>query len=257
MQMKKLISAVGIVCLLAACANQAAPNKGTGNQAARQQATQKQTAQKPGAQTKQGTQTKATQHPGGGHDHITVIPSVDRDKKLTTNRYDSTNSGMGTATYSMMGSSSLLDGGPSSNLESQLAAAGVHGVKALVMDDCVFVAPADGKTLSVNHMDETQSHLLSGYQGSSARGKQPGDKVGTLGTSDQAGLMARAHDQIERIYGGRVQIRTVTNPDAVAAMERIRQSLSKHHPQAATMQKTNLASDLSLLLRSASTSKQP
>ncbi|QQE74297.1 hypothetical protein KDJ56_21075 [Brevibacillus composti] len=268
MRIPQIISGLSLICLLAACAGQGAPDQG--NQGAANQAGQN-----------QGTQTQSMhQQAAGGHEHdqMTVIPSVDRDKKLTTNRHGGTNSGMGTATYSRMGSSGLLDGGPSTNLESQLAAAGVNGVQVLVVHDSVFIAPADGKTLSVNQMDETQSHVLSNYRGSSQRGTQFKDgQVGTLGTSDRDGLLAQAKDQLERIYGGGVQIRTVTQPQAIAALERIKQSMGgarQLDPNNASTTgisgtagnnrttrtagstnaagNANLAQDLALLLRSAS-----
>ncbi|CAM5797533.1 MULTISPECIES: hypothetical protein [Brevibacillus] len=235
MRIRKMISGIGVICLLTACTNQATPNQGGQNQGAANQ----------GAQTQSMHQQAAP-----GHDHTTVIPSVDRDKKLTTNQYGATNSGMGTATYSMMGSSGLNDGGPSSNLEARLAAAGVNGVNVLVVHDCVFLAPADGKTLSTNSMDETQNHLLSPYEGSSYRGpSRPTDKIGTMGASAQAQTLSKAKDQIERIYGGGVEIRTVTNPQAIAAMDRIKQATRPGKESA------NIGDDLALLFRSGS--KQP
>ncbi|MEJ8544258.1 hypothetical protein [Brevibacillus borstelensis] len=235
MRIRRMISGIAAVCLLAACANQATPGQGGQNQGTANQ----------GAQTHSMHQQAAP-----GHDHTTVIPSVDRDKKLTTNQHGATNSGMGTATYSRIGSSGLDDGGPSSNLESRLAAAGVNGVNVLVVHDCVFLAPADGKTLSTNSMDETQNHLLSPYEGSSYRGPQrPTDKIGTMGASAHTHTLSKAKDQIERIYGGGVEIRTVTNPQAISAMERIKQETKAGKGHA------NIAKDMALLFRSAS--KQP
>lgn len=205
---------LGLALLVTACNNQAAPAP---QQPARTQA----------------------MHPGAHGD--TVIPSVDRDKKLTTNSHGTTYSGMGHALYSSMGSSHMHTGGPSTKLEAQLNAAGVHGVQALIVNDVIFLAPSTAKSQSINQMDPMQAHLISNFAGSSNRGHEPSDgtpgapgaghgTAGTLGTSDQGATFTQAKAQVERMYGTDAEVRVVTSKRGIDALEKVKKDLrAKKH----------------------------
>lgn len=190
---------LGIVLLLTACNNQAAPQK-------------------------HPTQTQSmNQAPG----HEIVIPSVDREKKMTTNAHGRTSNGMGTNVYSSIGSSHLHSDGPSTKLEAQLNAAGVHGIQALVLKDAVVICPATTRSQSVNQMDPMQSHLLSNFTGSSARGPEhttPGT-AGTLGRSDLNTTLSQARAQIQKLYGKNIRVLTVTSKPGIDAFEQVKKHL--------------------------------
>lgn len=188
---------LGIVLLLTACNNQAAPQP----QPAR-------------------TQNQAA--PGD-----IVIPSVDREKKMTTNSLGTTSNGMGTNVYSSIGSSHLHSDGPSTQLESQLNAAGVHGIQALVLKDAVVICPATTRSLSVNQMDPMQTHLLSNFTGSSARGTEhttPGT-AGTLGRSDLNTTLSQARAQIQKLYGKNTRVLTVTSKPGIEAFDQVKNQM--------------------------------
>ncbi|MGG1658917.1 hypothetical protein [Brevibacillus sp. NRS-1366] len=215
---------LGIVLLLTACTNQAAPQRPTRTQSMAP------------ATPQQLTQTQPT-HNVGNPD--TVIPSVDRDKKLTTNAHGTTYSGMGSNLYSSIGSSHLHSGGPSTKLEAQLNAAGVHGVQALIVNDMVFLAPSTAKSQSINHMDPMQSHLLNNFAGSSNRGSEPSDNIpgkgsagngtaGTLGTSDRNATFEQARAQVERMYGTDAEVRIVTSKKGVDALEKVKKQMKEN-----------------------------
>ena len=205
---------LGLALLVTACTNQAAP------------------APQHPARTQ-------TTHPAAHGD--TVIPSVDRDKKLTTNSHGTTYSGMGHALYSSMGSSHMHTGGPSTKLEAQLNAAGVHGVQALIVNDVIFLAPSTAKSQSINQMDPMQAHLISNFAGSSNRGHEPSDgtpgapgaghgTAGTLGTSDQGATFTQAKAQVERMYGTDAEVRVVTSKKGIDALEKVKKDLrAKKH----------------------------
>ena len=73
------------------------------------------------------------------HLHSTdVIPSYHGPKTETTNVHGNTTSGMGMSVYSMIGSSSLHEGGVSSHVQSRLAGLGIDGVKAFVLTTRLF-----------------------------------------------------------------------------------------------------------------------
>ncbi|GAB1530703.1 MULTISPECIES: hypothetical protein [Brevibacillus] len=217
---------LGTVILLTACMNQAAPPT------------------KP--HTPARTQS-TTQAPKGA----TVIPSVDRDKKFTTNAHGHTYSGMGNALYSSMGSSHLHTGGPSTKLEAQLKAAGVHGVQALIVNDAVYLAPSTANTQSINQMDPMQSHLISNYSGSSSRGhdaartKSGSGTPGTLGTSDHQSTFAQARAQIERIYGTDTPVKVVSSKKGIKALETVKKQMKDQKNQQA------MAEQLNVLIREA------
>ncbi|UKL00857.1 hypothetical protein [Brevibacillus brevis] len=219
---------LGTVLLLTACMNQAAPPT------------------KPQPHPPARTQSVA-QAPKGA----TVIPSVDRDKKLTTNAHGHTYSGMGNALYSSMGSSHLHTGGPSTKLEAQLKAAGVHGVQALIVNDAIYLAPSTANAQSINQMDPMQSHLISNYSGSSSRGhddartKSGSGTSGTLGTSDHRNTFAQARTQIERIYGTDTPVKFVSSKKGIKALETVKKHIRDQKNQQA------MAEQLNVLIREA------
>ncbi|QDS37249.1 hypothetical protein [Brevibacillus brevis] len=217
---------VGAVLLMTACMNQAAPP----------------TKPHPPAHTQSTAQTQKG---------ATVIPSVDRDKKFTTNAHGHTYSGMGNGLYSSMGSSHLHTGGPSTKLEAQLKAAGVHGVQALIVNDAIYLAPSTANAQSINQMDPMQSHLISNYSGSSSRGhdaahtKSGSGTSGTLGTSDHQNTFAQARTQIERIYGTDTPVKVVSSKKGIKALETVKKHIRDQKDKQA------MAEQLSVLMREA------
>ncbi|WP_400162188.1 hypothetical protein ACAF76_001035 [Brevibacillus sp. TJ4] len=215
---------LGLLLLLSACNN---------NQATPQQPQEN--------QTHSGEHGAHTQQNG-----VTVIPSVDRDKQLTTNRDNNTFSGMGTSLYSTIGSSGLHAGGPSTNLESKLNAAGIHGVQALIVNDMIVIAPASANTSSINQADPMQAHLLSNVRGSSARSPEwPDGTSGTMGTKAQTQSFAHIRDQIERLYGSDAQVMTVTSREGLQAFEQVKKQMNDGN------QNTLQAEQINTLLREA------
>jgi hypothetical protein len=193
---------LGIALLLTACNNQAAPQP-------------------------QPTRTETVKETPGRE---IVIPSVDRTKKVTTTANGTTFNGMGTNVYSSIGSSHLHSGGPSTRLEAQLNAAGIHGVQALVLRDAVVICPATSRSLSINQMDPMQAHLISSFTGSSARGNEhatPGT-AGTLGTSDRKTTFQHARAQIQRLYGKNTRVLTVTSRAGIEAFEQVKKQLHEN-----------------------------
>lgn len=212
---------LGAVLLLTACVNQAAPA--------------------PTPQPPARTQSLA-QNPNDA----TVIPSVDRDKQFTTNSQGHTYSGMGNALYSSMGSSHLHTGGPSTKLEAQLKAAGVHGVQAMIVNDAIYLAPSTANAQSINQMDPMQSHLISNYSGSSSRGhdaahtKSGSGTAGTLGTSDHQNTFAQARTQIERIYGTDTPVKFVSSKKGIKALETVKKHMRDQKNQQAMAEQLNV-----------------
>jgi hypothetical protein len=195
------ITGLGAILLLVACNNQAAPQ--------------------PPAQTQSINQAGTM-----GLNEPNVIPSVDRDKKLTTNSNGTTYSGMGTSLYSNIGSSNLHGGGPSTSLEARLNAAGINGIQVLVVNDLIIIAPSTAKSQSINQMDPMQSHLLSNYAGSSSRGPAtPRGTAGTLGTSGRDSLLEQARTEIVRLYGTDTQVWSVTSDKGVDALEQVKKRM--------------------------------
>ncbi|MFD2368515.1 hypothetical protein ACFSO0_00565 [Brevibacillus sp. GCM10020057] len=192
---------LGLALLLTACGNQAAPPA-------------------PPAQT------QSTIHPAAPGTEL-VIPSVDRDKKLTTNAQGTTHNGMGSNVYSSIGSSHLHSGGPSAKVEAQLNAAGIHGVQALVLPDAIVLCPATARSQTINQIDPMQAHLLSSFTGSSARGNELSARktAGTLGTSDYKATLAQARAQIHRLYGHNQRVLTVTSKSGIDAFEQVKKQM--------------------------------
>jgi len=182
-------------------------------------------------QQQNGAQTQSAGHAEHGQpDGVTVIPSIDRDKKLTTNRDNKTYSGMGTSLYSTIGSSGLHAGGPSTSLESRLNAAGIHGVQAMIINDMILVAPTSADTTSINQMDQMQAHLLGNYTGSSARGREwPDGTSGSMGTKSETNRsFARVRDQVERLFGSDAEVWTVTSREGVRVFEQVKKQMREN-----------------------------
>ncbi|GGD91117.1 hypothetical protein [Paenibacillus nasutitermitis] len=164
--------------------------------------------------------------PDQGHDGrwngISYIPSYSGPKYHTTNRKGTTYSGMGTSTYSRIGSSGLSEEGQSESgrLEAVLKNDGIQGVKVLMLGDKVVIgAEREG----ISGVDPLQSKLLSPYAGSAGR-----SNAHTSGTtairphsSRETGLEQAGH-RIRALLGGQTRVFTVSHPDALAAMERIK-----------------------------------
>ncbi|MFC5650309.1 hypothetical protein ACFPYJ_14455 [Paenibacillus solisilvae] len=152
-----------------------------------------------------------------------VIPSVDRIKRQTTNEYGTTTYGMGSSVYSMIGSSGLHSNGLSNHLESRLSGKGIGDVKVFVFDDTVILA-AKKRALTASQYDAMQEKVLSGTSGFSGRGKEPNTRVGTYGAgnknSDDNLDMAAKH--IQAVIGGQVHILKIVSPKAVETILRMR-----------------------------------
>lgn len=167
---------------------------------------------------------KSVQPPqiAGLHDPA-VIPSVDRDKTRTTNQYGATGQGMGNGVMSRIGSSGLRGRGASSDLEAELAGAGLAGVRVLVANDTVFLAAKD-RGPSASSTDHLQRKLLSNTGGLSGKGPEPGPHggVGVNGAkTDAADELAQAERWLKDRGAGE-RIVTVASPEAVALIDRLR-----------------------------------
>lgn len=157
-----------------------------------------------------------------GQPDAAVIPGVGRDKTRTTNQYGATGYGMGSGTLSRIGSSGLRGQGASSDLEAELAGAGLGGVRALVANDTVFLAARD-RGPSASAADPLQRKLLSGTGGLSGKGPEPGPHGG-IGIravdTDKTDTLAAAEQWLkDRGFGERIV--TVAGPEAVALIERL------------------------------------
>lgn len=168
---------------------------------------------------------------GNGHVHGTnnpdVIPSVDRTKKHTTK----TTEGMGTNVYSLIGSSSLHDGGISSHLESRLAGEGINGVKVFVLDDTVILARSKPEGTSTSY-DEMQNKVLKNTAGLSGKGNFDGVDETGANTDDN---LYQAKKLMNKAFDGHVQILTVTNPKAVTLIDRIKSTIKADNPSYSRM----------------------
>ncbi|PTY80740.1 hypothetical protein B5V89_00160 [Heyndrickxia sporothermodurans] len=202
---KWLVPFVGVLLVLAAC-----------------------TSQQGAKDRQQGIRN--TQHPMNVSTHndqdVNVIPSTDRSKKLTTNQHGEITSGPGSNVYSLIGSSSLHDGGISSHLESRLAGEGIPGIKVFVLDDTVILARAKQENTSI-HYDDMQNRVLSGTNGSSG-------KVENNSRNDIDNNVDDNLDHAKRImndaFDGHVQILTITNANAPKLIERIKSNLKGKAP---------------------------
>jgi hypothetical protein len=184
-----------------------------------------------------------------GNGDTRAIPSVDRMKTRTTNEFGGTSYGLGSSVYSTIGSSGLHSHGLSSHLESRLSGSGLENIRVFAMDDIVILA-ADKHSKVAVHYDSLQQKLLGGTSGLSAIGPEtgPGIKIGTKSAGDSA-----THDNMTlaerwiRDNMGSVTVYTVTNPEAVRTIDRIR-AHAGGSPRV-------IAADLEKLLRMAAQSK--
>lgn len=175
---------------------------------------------------------------GNGHAHgETVIPSIDR----TSNEQQTTN-GMGSNVYSLIGSSSLHDGGISSHLESRLSGEGIPGIKVFVIDDTIILARAQQETTSTRY-DELQDKVLRNTSGLSGKGSQDGVDPEKLNNDDN---LERAKEVMNKAFDGHVQILTITNPDAPPLMEGIKNNIKSPTPSY-----NKLSSDIITLVKMA------
>jgi len=190
-------------------------------------------------------QEKSLNTKGNGHVHGTtsnpnVIPSIDRAKKKTTNGNNQTTNGMGTNVYSMIGSSSLHDGGISSHLESRLSGEGIPGIKVFVLDDTIILARAQQETTSTRY-DEMQSKVLKNTSGLSGKGNLDGVDPSKLNTDDN---LDRAKEVMGKAFNGQVQILTITNPQALPLIDGIKANIKSEAPNY-----TSLSSDIQTLIK--------
>ncbi|MEC0201388.1 hypothetical protein P4H39_01950 [Paenibacillus lautus] len=195
----------------------------------------------------QNTQSMDQRNADAVHLHSTdVIPSYHGPKTETTNVHGNTTSGMGMSVYSMIGSSSLHEGGVSSHVQSRLAGLGIDGVKAFVLNDTIVLARAESQ-VSSNHYDNMQQKVLSQTEGMSGKG-EPDEGVSGAKIADNDN-MSQAKEQVKSMFNEEVQILTVTNPQAPALIDRI---ASKLHD---APRDESIARDISELLRMASDKK--
>jgi len=181
---------------------------------------------------------------GNGHVHnqnsVNVIPSVDRAKKSTTNRNSQTTEGIGTNVYSLIGSSSLHDGGISSHLESRLSGEGIPGIKVFVLDDTVILARAKQEVTSTRY-DELQNKVLKSTSGLSGKGNLDGVDQDKLNNDDN---LDRAKEVIDKAFNGNVQVLTITNPKALPLIDGIKANIKAKNPSY-----SKLSSDIITLVK--------
>lgn len=195
----------------------------------------------------QNAQSMEQRNADAVHLHSTdVIPSYHGPKTETTNVHGKTTSGMGMSVYSMIGSSSLHEGGVSSHVQSRLASSGIEGVKAFVLNDTIILARAESR-VSSNQYDNMQQKVLSQTQGMSGKGEP---NVGVIGAkSADNDNMSQAKKQVKSMFNEEVQILTVTNPQAPELIDRI---ASKLH---GAPRDESIARDITKLLQMASDKK--
>lgn len=189
-------------------------------------------------------------HRHGGNGDNRAIPSVDRMKTKTTNEFGGTTYGLGSSVYSVIGSSGLHSQGLSSHLESRLSGAGLSDIRVFALDDMVILASGKRGT-SAYRYDTMQQKLLSNTAGMSGKGPEagPGTRIGTnaVGNNDTHDNMAQAKRWIQDNMGN-VRVYTVTSPEAVKTIDRIRA-----HAGSASPRRT--AADIQRLLQIAMASK--
>lgn len=178
-------------------------------------------------------------HPSGLHNPDT-IPNYHGPKTQTTNEHGKTTSGMGTTVYSLIGSSSLHEGGIATHMQSRLTSKGIDGVKVLVLGDTVVLARSEPQ-MSSHQYDEMQMKVLSQTEGLSGKG-EPNE--GVLGDTKATGdNLAHAKKQVQAMFGGNVHILAITDPQAPQLIERITSKLQ------ASPADHSVAKDISELLK--------
>ncbi|MED0738225.1 hypothetical protein [Aneurinibacillus thermoaerophilus] len=245
----KISVVLSLALLATACGNQAAP---------------KDNAAPPSAQHAEHAQEIQGTIKIPGYNNETGKMEGSTVKATSYEGKEAQNTGM--SVYSLIGSSSLHEGGISAHLQSRLASGGVEGVKVLVLDDTVILGRTDKKIVSTSY-DPMQNKLLNGTSGNSATGianisrppeklpdnKAGGEKVngkaGTSGTPNVASSdnMEEARRQIASMFDGNVRILKVEQREAVAAMDRIKKEMQASSPSA-----KKLVKDISLIIRNAS-----
>ena len=155
-----------------------------------------------------------------------IIPSENGEKQQTTDEHGGTSHGTGTNVYSMIGSSGLNDGGISSHLESRLGGEGINGIKVFVLDDTVILARATPEVTS-NQYDSMQEHVLNGVDGMSRKDQNKKDAANMNNTASQDvdDNLDKAKSYMNKVFNGNVQTLTVTNPEAVVLIEKIKTNL--------------------------------
>jgi hypothetical protein len=155
-----------------------------------------------------------------------IIPSENGEKRQTTDEHGGTSHGAGTDVYSMIGSSGLNDGGISSHLESRLGGEGINGIKVFVLDDTVILARATPEVTS-NQYDSMQEHVLNGVDGMSRKDQNKKDAANMNNTAaqDVDDNLEKAKSYMNKVFNGNVQTLTVTNPQAVVLIEKIKTNL--------------------------------
>lgn len=190
----------------------------------------------------QNTQKAQNVHPNATH-HVQdpdLIPSYHGMKTRTTNENGETTSEMGTTVYSLIGSSSLHEGGVSSHVQSRLAGLGIEGIKAFVVNDTIILAQAES-TVSSNQYDDIQRKVLSQMDGLSGKGEPDPGVTGKDAT--EADNLSQAKEEVKNMFNKHVQILTVTNPQAPELIDRI---ASKLHD---SPRDASIAGDITKLLQ--------
>jgi len=168
------------------------------------------------------------------------IPSYHGPKTKTTNEYGKTTSGMGTSVYSLIGSSSLHEGGVTSHVQSRLKSKGIENVAAFVLGDTIYLARSE-TGVSSGQYDAMQQKVLSQTEGLSGKGEPNQGIVGD--TKDHADNLAHAKKQVEAMFDGKAHIVTITNSAAPKLIERINAKLQASHSD------HTVAEDISRLLQ--------
>jgi hypothetical protein len=155
-----------------------------------------------------------------------IIPSENGEKTQTTDEHGGTSHGAGTNVYSLIGSSGLNEGGISSHLESRLGGEGITGIKVFVLDDTVILARATPEVTS-NQYDSMQEHVLNGVDGMSRKDQNKKDAANMNNTAaqDVDDNLDKAKSYMNKVFNGNVQTLTVTNPEAVVLIEKIKNNL--------------------------------
>jgi hypothetical protein len=158
-----------------------------------------------------------------------IIPSENGEKRQTTDEHGGTSHGTGTNVYSMIGSSGLNDGGISSHLESRLGGEGINGIKVFVIDDTIILARSTPEVTS-NQYDSMQEHVLNGVDGMSRKdlNKKDADSMkNDTASQDVDDNLEKAKSYMTKVFNGDVQTLSVTNPEAVVLIEKIKNNLKE------------------------------
>lgn len=181
------------------------------------------------------TQNVVDNPPADGRslDNPLIIPSESGDKTETTNEYGTQYKGMGNNIYSTIGTSGIHEGGVSSYFESILKGEGITGVKVFVVDDSMILARNNPETTS-HEYDDMQRDLLSGTEGMEGKGEPKGVEGSQNKNDDTHDNLKQARDKINDMFDGNVKILTVTNPDATALIDRIKEDIMNNSYQTAS-----------------------